>query len=591
MSEFSDGYSQAAWARSDKRVADRARRERKREEERLDGMFERRRAETDAAYEACLPGGNPTDEQRALVRKADDAVFFLQRHLERNAQQPAASDRIKNGYLFAGGIVGGKYWQKAFVERGLRSWWHPFLQRFIASCGRASKGDLRTGPTKDSCEVQWSKLHGLDQPYGFFCDNCKDMFRLDVDRSFDSEDALRAWIAWVVKEFDLPCAPHVASWIVDDRYPGMVINPQLWILLPEGHAVWNDKNQHRMLGQIAAALTKAFGADPGGLAFLHHGKNPISPHCGVAIIQDTHMPTLSEWAESLDLTWDPVRMARELMRDRLADAGFDASDSNTYFTYVSKACREAAKMLFKQGFDISDPVAFTQAIAKIAETAAAEEIAPAGLKARQAVDKLVECCSRWAAHNFDPAKMDKGGRDRGAASHLMRDGDDVATRERKGQAYSANVRVEATRAEIVRAIRAEMRAGREPTIASIARATGRAYNTIKAHLFTCYVTVIASDAIQDLVKGVNNLPAAGRPSQAILETSLRSSQMPQAWTTPALDDHFRRQALIAAQSQRRNHGRGPSDASLSTPGKATLDFLASGVRSFHRSAVPVLRAA
>jgi hypothetical protein len=245
---------------------------------------------------------------------------------------------------------------------------------------------LRTGPTKDGCTTQWSKLEGMYQPYAFFCDNCRDMFRLDIDRSFDSEDHLRAWIANVVKEHDLPCGGHVASWIIDDRYPGRVINPQIWILLPEGKAVWNDKQQHRMIGDVAAALVKAFGADPGGLAFLYHGKNPISPHCGMAIIQDTHMPTLSEWIEGLDITFDAERMARELMRDRLAAAGFDAGDSNTYFTYVSKACREAAKLLFKQAFDISDPVAFTQAIA---ERAAAEEIAPKGYKAVAAVEKLI----------------------------------------------------------------------------------------------------------------------------------------------------------------------------------------------------------
>lgn len=591
MAEFSEGFKKAAWSRSDRLVGDRARRQRKAEEEKLNGMFERRKVETAAAYEACLPGGHPTEEQRALVRKDSDAAFFLQRQLERKNAHPTDIDRIKQGYKFAGGVVGGKYWQKAFVERGLRSWWHPFLQRFIASCGRASIGALRTGPTKDGCEVQWSKLHGLDNPYAFFCDNCRDMFRLDVDRSFDSEDHLRAWIDHVVKEFGLPCAPHVASWIFDDRYPGRVINPQIWILLPETKAVWNDKQQHRMLGQIAAALTKAFGADPGGLAFLFHGKNPVSPHCGVAIIQDTHMPTMSEWAESLDLTWDPERMARELMRDRLKDADFDAKDSNTYFSFVSKACREAAKLLFKQSFDVSDPVAFVQAIAKIAARAAEEEIAPTGYKAIAAVEKLVECCSRWAAHSFDPALMDQTGRDRGAAAHLMSADDDAKTKMRKGQTFGAGVKVKTTRELIVKVMLAELRAGRDVTIASITALLDRSYNTVKAHFFACYVTAIASIAVQDLVKGVNNLPATIQPSQAKLKHVVRASEIPDSWKTPALDEHLRQQALREARRQRlRRSGIRPT-ASLLPPGKLTLDFMASGVKHFHRSSVPVVRSA
>ena len=53
------------------------------------------------------------------------------------------------------------------------------------------------------------------------------------------------------------------------------------------------------------------------------------------------------------------------------------------------------------------------------------------VKARRAMAKVVKSCSRWAAEHFDPSKMDKAVRDRGAAHHLMTEGDDAATRMRK----------------------------------------------------------------------------------------------------------------------------------------------------------------
>jgi hypothetical protein len=584
-SEFVEGFERAAWSRSNRRVSDRDRREEKRQAEKLDGMFDRRKAELDAAYRACERGGNPTDAQRALVNQAEDAAFFLSRHIGATT----AMERIKHGYKWNGGTVAGKYWQDKFVERGFRSWIHPFMKRFVASCARAHSGRLRTGPAKDACMTQGQKHSALDQPYAFFCDNCKDMFRLDIDRRFASEKDLRSRIAFIVKEHDLPCAPHVASWIFDDSDKGAVINPQLWFLLPEGHAVWNDKKQHRMLGQVAAALTKAFGGDPGGLAYLYHGKNPLSPHCGYAIIQDDVMPTLSEYAEALDLTWDPEMMARELMTQRLKDAGVDPKDSNTYFSFVRKVCNEAAKSLYKAGFDIADAQAFAKKIAEIASLTAADEINPTTQKAIEAVAKLVESCSRWSAHHFDPDMMDKTGRDRGGAAHLMSADDDATTRMRKGQAHSAGVKVRETRELLVKAMLVEMQAGREPTVQSITAIVDRSENTVRAHFFACHVTAVASAAVQDLVKGVDKLPAVIRPSQTILTLAIQSSDLPDSWRDLAIDEHFRQQALREARRQRlRPSGVRPS-ASIRPAGKVMLDFIAAGGVRVFRSSKPVIR--
>ena len=83
-------------------------------------------------------------------------------------------------------------------------------------------------------------------------------------------------------------------------------------------------------------------------------------------------------------------MARELMTQRLKDAGVDPKDSNTYFSFVRKVCNEAAKSLYKAGFDIADAQAFAKKIAEIASLTAADEINPTTQKAIEAVAKLVE---------------------------------------------------------------------------------------------------------------------------------------------------------------------------------------------------------
>jgi hypothetical protein len=64
---------------------------------------------------------------------------------------------------------------------------------------------------------------------------------------------------------------------------------------------------------------------------------------------------------------------------------------------------------------------------------------------------------------------------------------------RKGQGHSAAVKVRRTRSEMTKAIIKMIKTGVEPTISNVAAATGRAYNTVKTHLFSAYVTAICLD--------------------------------------------------------------------------------------------------
>lgn len=597
---FVEGYVEVSALRRERKRIKHARRE----EERSvlqSGEIDNRRQKLAEAYNAVLDR-TATDEQRKLVRNAEDAKFFAQRY----QAGPDAYDRIfGKGFQWPGGLVAGKYYRRPFAARGLRSWEHPYIRRFVASMARAWTGRLRTGDAKDTCVSQFSKLGALDLPYGFVSDQCRDIVRGDSDRDFPSRAHLIAWIEEKTREAGLPASVHMATWIPDDTRPGWIIHPHIWIILPEGHAVWpiyptdtdeirkRKEQQQRLLTQVISGLTKAYDCDPGGAAFAFHGKIPTSPLCDYVIIQDTHMPTLGEWAEALDVCYDPELMARRMMAERLKDAGVDHADSNTWWSTVRDLANVAGNVDFKSGGDISNRHTFAKRAAAIITPTAMSELRPSASQ-RRTVEKLIDTCCRYMAANFDPAKLDLHRRDRGAAAHLMQPGDDVKTKMRRGQTYSAGVVVARTRRHLSQIMITEMKSGREPTIASITRLSGRAYNTVKAHFFACYVTAIASLAVQALVKGVSTSsvhtidnPITTIPTTSVVSTAMITSMVPSPWQTilghRGIADRLRRtQASIDLRRRRRSGAMSVTQSSY-VVGSHTLEFLSSGPVTIHRS--------
>lgn len=497
----------------------------------------------------------------------------------------SSDDRINgNGYTWLGGIVTGDYWQDPFVATGLKSDEHWLLKRFPAAGARASSGDFRAGRHKYSCHPIWRKLVGLDEPYMFFGERCRDMWRVDIDRTFADVDDLRRWLRDLHASGALPFLPHVATWIRDDRRPGKVINPHLYFLLPEGSAVWNNTAHHRLLNQVIAALTEALGGDPGGLANPFHGKNPLSVHCDYEIVNDSDFPTLSEYASGLRLTHDTIRMARKLAREQMQSAGFDAAESNTYFSRVSAIANDAAKALYRAGFRIGDAAAFETSIEAVTVQSLADEISAPTASQREAVEKLARSCARWAAANFNPAKLDKPGRDVGAAAHLMNPDDDATTRRAKGGAYAAGRRAERNGAVITSTIRKALRAGgAEPTFRQIADATGYALNTVKKHWISAYTRAVASLSVQMIVKGVNPPLPPVRPPLKTLSMAVDERELPMAWRNPAINDRIRVNRLRRNRDLRRS-GRTilTNEPIQPSVGANIIDFLSAGPVTIHR---------
>ncbi len=103
---------------------------------------------------------------------------------------------------------------------------------------------------------------------------------------------------------------------------------------------------------------------------------------------------------------------------------------------------------------------------------------------KKVVDKLIDCCARYTAKNFDLGQDGREGtRSRRSAAHLIE-----ATRLHQGQAPEGQgvlrCRSRSRRPDptITKAMITEMTAGREPTIASIAALVPRCYKLCKKPL-------------------------------------------------------------------------------------------------------------
>jgi hypothetical protein len=134
-----------------------------------------------------------------------------------------------------------------------------------------------------------------------------------------------------------------------------------------------------------------------------------------------------------------------------------------------------------------------------------------------------------------------------------------------------------------------IRAGKEPTVADMMEATGLSRNTCKRHLFAAYVAAIASVSVQDLVKGVYQLPGIIHP-RSILQEAAKLSDIPEHWQQQASFIDWRDKQLRSAQANRRSGNR--STSSIPPPaGRNTINFLSAGSIKVFRSSSGRQRAA
>ncbi|MCS3727363.1 hypothetical protein [Bradyrhizobium betae] len=504
-SEFSEGFGQVA----ETRRCDRIRRAARRAEHELEleaaaqacGMTlrEARAKELAGAQRACeieYAGGPKASEyDHKLCENVERAQHFAKMRADEATRDDGSVFR------WPGGIVVDGCWRAAFEKRGLKSSEHPHFERVAASAGRPNKKNLLAGDSKGGCWRHVKKLYALDRLYLYTCVVCKDMWRLDIDRDFESFQHLCAWIEYIVEEYDLPCRPHFYSAIPDERRPGMILHPHLWFLLPEGCAVWPNSppRQHAMLKAVIEALAKAFGADKGGCTLPHMGKNPLSPLCEAHVIEPERMPTLGEWFEALDCEFVPDSSpALALTIQTVLDGASCLGEESTGWFKVTQAVGgQYGREMYKSGkVDISNVTRFAKAIQKAISGPLTQALRPTAGKQAATLAKMIESVSAYVARTFDPAKFDKKRRNKGAAAHLIHPGMTKEEREQVGGRYATTVRMDKSIEALAEAIRLDLLCGRSPTIASVAAKGIRCLNTVARHFDSAYA--IAKSRIPEI---------------------------------------------------------------------------------------------
>ena len=503
-----------------------------------------------------------------------------------------SSAELAREYRWPGGKVGGRQ-QNAFVlPNPIISWQHPFLLRIVASTARCGRhGTVRAGMAKDRNYEHSRKISAFFNPYVAFSVRCLDMWRVDIDRSFANIEELRKFIA----ALDLLFPINLGAWIPDDENPG-IHNPHLYFYLPDGHAVWDNKNHRRMLDRIIAAVTlalKPLGADPGGLANPFHGKNPVSPHCSYAIL-DEEMFTLSEFNQVLDLKDDRVLTARAMNNAALSEA-LDFSQSNQFLTSAGRAATMAAREVYRA--DPSIIHVYDKFIDAVIDNAMGriDEMAGVDSKTRKVLEAQVRRSARWAVDTFEPEALTAAFHDPGAAKHLIKPGDDLTTRKQIGQLVGAKSRertafdkVSAAAVEILREA-----GGVWPELSDLRKLliekSGLGRTCVNKHLPAACVRASATLALttptevsrQSKVQGAGPLFGLPIPPVALISTINRLSDLPISWQESVPDDVKRLIELRQARSRRRNtlEDRLPTVRAV---GANLIDFLQAGrvVRHF-----------
>ncbi|TWI70428.1 hypothetical protein IQ16_03601 [Bradyrhizobium huanghuaihaiense] len=569
-----------------------------------------------------------SDEDRRLINDVEKAQAFC-------AKLYDEATRDANGvFHHPGGLVAGKYLRAPFSKAGKKSDEHVHYKAFAASVGKAARGNLFAGDTKDSCHKHVSKLYALDKPQIFFSAVCKDFFRIELDIDFPSEAHMRAHIANKVDEHDLPSGPQIGAWFPDDRRPGEANHPHLYFRLPEGSGVWpwSPERQHRMLKAVIAKLTEIFGGDKGGTAHPYSGKNPLS-WLTKSCIMSERMPTLIEWFEALGCEWEPDGMPDDVTIANLHDAAQSVDkESAAWWRVVQGVAFSTAKAFYRSGkVDLGDRGAFAKKIRRAISGPLTKELRPSSGKQSEDLSEMIEKVCDYAAESFDPAKCDRKRRNHGAAAHLIEPDMTMKQRYVVGGEFSGPVRIGKTVEMLAEIIRLDLLCGRTPTIASVA-GRGRCYNTVARHFDEAYAVAksripapkearLPSLSLRGLFRGIPALPAFHPlPGQAAGPDSapfiVPEADPPEASAPASPDktidpdpadllgttgaDEFDPDDFIVDALRRIEHAKRrrlrPSEVravqQVRQPGSLFVDFRASGIKTLHRSIKnPVLRSA
>lgn len=456
---------------------------------------------------------------------------FAERARERaTTRQRLEQLRLAEGFTWAGGHVGGRmeYRRNALVYQGLVSDENPILKLFVTKTPRAH--GLRTGETKAESSGTDSKLLALDCAYIETSKSMRGVFRVELDRTWPSWDALQAAIA----ACGVP-QPNIAVAYQDQR--GQVWRPHLLWLVAES-VCFTEKASKRPQSAWKGALKGLtarllpIGADPGGLANPHRHKNPLSPlwdrrilavepyviapdpRPGLASLAALrpYLPTTKEAAETL-LQASSAQAATDLLAHH-PDPAINA-ESNGVFRHLASFARERVGKHRDAGTGSRKEFDAELALEALA-------LAPSGRRAQAAALARARTTAEWTWINFQARKSVP------ALTPIAR-----KRRFADGARNAAKAKRVGTLDKIVTAIERLSLGHRKPTQAEIASVIGKDLRTVKRYWREASTMVDKGDISLAIDKKDAPRPQAGeRPihspmfQAAVLcrSPSLRSTQ-------------------------------------------------------------------
>ncbi|WP_244644515.1 hypothetical protein [Azorhizobium oxalatiphilum] len=355
------------------------------------------------------------------------------------------------------------------------------LRRIVQITPRVSK--MQVSRSKDLMSGTDAKLLGLDEPWIGLNREVRSAFRLDLDHSFPSWDALR----FELEQLPLPCLPHVVVGFEDEN--GVVERPHAIYLLPYNSGVWFSddprcrKNIMSLWRAVHAGITKSLlplGADPGALSNPGRIKNPLSPFWSFRTWNETTFPNLSTWAEWVDTGTNRDTMIRE---SAAALAGSSRNASNLLFSLFQtwsyqtlRDLNQAQDPAYMQAVERKDSDAIAEILFRtLVGRASAESDKP---KQAQAILYRV---TTYAADHWDANRCSRdASRDRGACADEVDGITGTSARQVHGARYAAALRKSRSAALIQEAIVSAKAAGEPVTKSAIARRTGLSRPTVHA---------------------------------------------------------------------------------------------------------------
>lgn len=419
----------------------------------------------------------PTKRRRGALDH--DNSLFIERALSR---EEAIRRRLDEGFKCFGEEIGGRY-RTPFEEAGLRSHDHHLLRRIVQLTPKAKR--LQSGRAKDIMSNGDVKLLALDEPWLALNSEFRAVFRIDLDFTYRSWDALRHEI----EQLSLPCLPHI---VVGFELPdGSVERPHVLYFLPFGSEVWVKREDDRCRTDIIslwkgvhAGITKEFmtlGADPGALSNPMRVKNPLSPFWSYRIWNETVFPDLSEWSG-----WVDTYATREtIMRESAAKvSGLGLKSSNTLFT----TCQQLAFGKLKEWHDRLDPDYLAAIAANDRDLldhqlfkSLVGPVSKSASNPRQAQAVLYRVTS-YASGRWDPERAAQNdNKDRGACAADVQGLTSVSERQAVGGRYAAKLDAERTCQRVSEAIPLLISEGVKVTKAAVARKSGLSRPTVHKH--------------------------------------------------------------------------------------------------------------